>query len=176
MHLKSKQLSFLGLLLAISTILFLIGSYTNMSTLFFIAAASFCLGIAIYETTLMLGFGFFIAGTALVFILSPNKFHCFTYCGLCFYIFILELLRKKTRIYMHQRLLWIIKFAFLNLCYTVPVLYFFKDFLLSSSITWNAKSYVVIVLSAQVVFFLYDMAYRHAIPLGWLRLKQRIRL
>lgn len=87
MHIKTKRITFLGLLLALNILLQFWGSYIEISTLSFLVLSSLCLGIAVYETSLTMGAGFLIASVSLSFFLLPDKFYCLTYCCLCIYIF-----------------------------------------------------------------------------------------
>ena len=59
MHVNAKKIAFLGLLLAVAMVLTLVGGYFDPSTLFFMAAAAFCTGIAVRECGLYPGFAFF---------------------------------------------------------------------------------------------------------------------
>lgn len=176
MHVNTKKLTFLGLLLALAVIFQLAGSYIESSTLFFLAASSFCLGIAIYETSLRLGACFFIGAAALSFFLSPNKFYCFTYGGFCIYIYLIEFLRKKTHVFEHMFLFWLIKLLFYNAAFVAPALLFFRDFLLSGAVTWNIWIYLGVIAAAQVLLVIFDLAYRRCVPGYWVELKKRLRL
>ncbi len=176
MHVKTKKLTFLGLLLALAVIFQLAGAYIESSTLFFLAASSFCLGIAIYETSLRSGACFFIGAAALSFFLSPNKFYCFTYCGFCIYIYFIEVLRKKTHLIEHMFLLWLIKFLFYNTAFVAPALLFFREFLFSGAVTWNIWVYLGVIAAAQVLLVIFDLVYRRCVPGYWVQLKNRLRL
>lgn len=180
MHVKTQKITFLGLLLALALILQLLGSYLESSTLFFLAASSFCLGIAIYETGLRLGTGFLIGAIVLSFLLSPNKFYCMTYSAFCLYIYLIELLRRNSFFYRHKAALWIAKLVFYNLCFVTPVLLFFKDFLFvgkaSGQITWNLWAYLLFIILAQLALFVFDWAYKKCVPDYWMQLKKRLRL
>jgi hypothetical protein len=96
MHVNAKRIAFLGLLLAFDILLITLGSIIEMNTLFFLAGASFCVGIAIRENGLRLGFGFFLGSILLSFILSPNKFYCITYGAMSCYLYLREYAWEKT--------------------------------------------------------------------------------
>lgn len=179
MHVKTHKLTFLGLLLALAMVLLLLGSYVETSTLFFLAASSFCLGIAVYEAGLRLGFAFLLGAVILSFLLSPNKFYCLTYGGFCAYIYLLEALRVKTPLSEHPIGLWISKLVFCNCCFVAPMLLFFREFLFvgsASKIDWNAWVYAGVLVAAQAFLFLFDWAYRKCVPGYWLQWKRRIGL
>lgn len=176
MHIKTKKLTFLGLLLALAILFQLIGVYMESSTLFFLAVSSFCLGIAIYETSLALGACFLVSAAALSFILSPNKFYCFTYSAFCIYIYLLEVVRKKTHLEEHMFFLWALKFLFYNAAFLAPVLLFFRTFLFTGGITWNIWVYLGVIAAAQAFLVIFDLAYQRCVPAYWIQLKKRLRL
>lgn len=176
MHVKTKKISFLGLLLALSIILQFLGSYIEVSTLSFLVASSLCLGIAIYEVNLTLGSGFLIASIILSFLLMPNKFHCLTYVCLCIYIYFLEIIRRKTNLQKHFFIIWLVKLVFFNVCFLFPALYFFPDFLFTGEITWHIRLYIGIFVVAQIFLVLFDTIYQRLIPSHWEQLKRRMRI
>lgn len=176
MHVKAKKISFLGLLLALAIILQLLGCIIEISTLSFLAASSFCLGIAIYEAGLTIGGGFFVASLALSFLFSPNKFYCLTYAALCIYIYFIELVRKKTPLIQHPIILWIIKLVFFNGAFFLPVLYFFPKLLFSVPIHWNFWICAGIILAGQIVLIFFDWIYRKLVPDYWLFFKRQLHL
>lgn len=59
MHVKAKQVAFLGLLAAIVSLFIILASIIESNTLFLLAAAAFLSGVAIREFGLRLGIGFF---------------------------------------------------------------------------------------------------------------------
>ena len=63
MHVKAKQIAFLGLLAAFSVLLLVLGSVFEVSTLFFICGAAFCVGIAVREWGIYYGAAFLVAST-----------------------------------------------------------------------------------------------------------------
>lgn len=176
MHVKTKRITFLGLLLALNIILQFLGSYMEASTLSFLVLSSLCLAIAIYETNLTLGSGFLIASVALSFFLMPDKFYCLSYGCLCIYIFFQEVLRQKTRLFQHTVLLWIVKLLFFNGCFLFPALYFFPELLFSTAVEWSSFVYIAIIAAAQLFLLLFDRIYNLLIPRYWERLKKRLRI
>lgn len=176
MHVKTKRITFLGLLLALATILQFLGSYLEVSTLSFLVLSSLCLGIAIYETNLKLGFGFFVASAALSFFLMPDKFYSLTYGCLCIYIYFTEVIRRKTVLRNHPIILWVVKLLFFNGGFLFPALYFFPEFLFTVEMTWNVWIYLGIIAVAQVFLILFDRLYNQIIPGYWEYLKRRLRI
>ncbi|MCI8372797.1 MAG: hypothetical protein HFI75_10485 [Lachnospiraceae bacterium] len=176
MHVKTKKISFLGLLLALNILLQLLGSYVEVSTLTFMVISSLCLGIAIYETNLTLGGAFLIASAALSFLLLPDKFHCLTYICLCLYIYFQEVIRRKTFLWKHQKLIWVPKLIFFNLFFLFPALSFFPELLFATKIQWNFWVYVGVILFAQGILILFDIFYNRFIPGYWIVLKKRLRI
>lgn len=176
MHVKTKRITFLGLLLALAMILQLIGSYIEVSTLSFLVLSSLCLGIAIYETNLTLGMGFLIASVAMSFLLMPDKFYCLSYGCLCIYIYFMEVIRRKTRLRNHPLAVWIVKLLFFNGGFLFPALYFFPELLFSVDIKWNVWVYIGIIAVAQLFLFLFDRLYQQIIPGYWEYMKRRMRI
>lgn len=176
MHVKTKRITFLGLLLALSIILQFLGSYVEISTLSFMVLSSLCLGVAIYETHLRLGGGFLIASIALSFLLMPNKFYCLSYACLCIYIYFQEIIRRKTGLRNHPIAIWLVKLLFFNGCFLFPALYFFPELLFSVDVDWNIWVYIAIIAVAQLFLVLFDRLYNQIIPGYWEYLKKRMRI
>lgn len=176
MHVKTKRITFLGMLLALSIILQFLGSYIEISSLSFMVLSSLCLGIAIYETQLRLGGAFLVASIALSFLLMPNKFYCLFYACLCIYIYFQELLRRKTGLSAHPVAIRIAKLLFFNGCFLFPALYFFPELLFSSDKEWDIRVYIIIIAVAQLFLILFDRLYNQLIPDYWEYLKKRMRL
>lgn len=169
-------MSFLGILLALSVLLQLAGGYLEISTLFFLMAAALCTGIACYEAGLRLGGAFLIASVLLSLFLLPNKFYCLTYGVLSLYIYLLELIRVKTRLALHPVLLWSAKLLLFNGGFLAPALIFFRELLFSGDISWAPWVYALVVLAANGFLVLFDRLYRQLIPREWERLKARLGL
>jgi len=90
MLLNAKKLAFLGLLLSVDIILIVLSAVLEINTLFLLAAASFCVGIAIREGGKTIGLGFFLGSLILGIILAPNKAYCITYAAMAMYLVIIE--------------------------------------------------------------------------------------
>lgn len=176
MHIKAKTISFLGLLLALSIVMQLVGAYIEISTLTFLMFSSLCVGIACYEAGLRLGGGFLVASVALSFLFMPDKFYCLTYVILCLYIYAIELVRRKTNLQRFVLLLWICKLLLFNAGFLFPALYFYKELMFDSSVNWTIWMYAAVTITANIFLLLYDRLYQLLIPNQWERLKTRFHI
>lgn len=160
MHVTAKNIAFLGLLEAVTVILVVLSGIFDFNTLFFLALASLGIGIAIEESGLRLGVGFYLASVILSFILAPNKAYCLTYSGIGLYVVVLEVSRKTLAKYLttpkKQRLLILIRFILYNLMF-IPLLILSPKLIYSGTIDW--KVYAMLTLGGQVVWFVYDKFY-----------------
>ena len=83
---SASSVAFSGIMLALSFILMMLGSMIEVSTLFFLAAAAFCIGIVIREQGLKAGAAFLAASLLFVFFLAPNKLYGLTVIGMEAYL------------------------------------------------------------------------------------------
>ena len=175
MHVGAKKVAAAGLLVAFSVIMMLLSSAIETSSLFFIGAASFCVGIAIREWGLKLGFAFFIASVGLNFLVAPSKLYCFTLVGMSLYIWMTEWLWKRLaesqKIKNRMVMLWFGKYVVFNLLY-VPTLFLAPRLLFTGKI--NGISAIILLLFGQVVLYIYDMAYRYFQARVWGRLRGKL--
>ena len=95
MYVKAKKIALAGLIVAFSAVMVILSSIVETSSLFFIAASSFCVGIAIREWGVNLGVGFLVASSLVNFLVAPNKFYCFTFVAMGTYILAREWLWEK---------------------------------------------------------------------------------
>lgn len=159
MHVRAKDIAFLGILLAIAVILVYAGTIMETSTLFFISAASCCMGISIVQYGKRLGAGFLIACTLLTLILLPNKMYCLTLATMNLYIFLAECLMDK-----FPKTFRFIKYIIFNAVF-IPVLLLIPEFLYAGKI--SPAAFIWLFAGAQVVFTIYDYAYRRIIYGFW---------
>ena len=175
MHVGAKKMATAGLLVAFSVVMMLLSSMIETSSLFFIAAASFCVGVAIREWGLRLGFAFFVASVVLNFLVAPSKLYCFTLAGMGLYIWASEWLCKRIadakRMNHRVAVLWIGKYAIFNLLY-IPVLFLVPQVLFTGKM--NGLSAIILLLCGQGVLFIYDVAYRYFQAQIWGRLRSRL--
>ncbi|MCI7814246.1 MAG: hypothetical protein MR543_11350 [Robinsoniella sp.] len=160
MHVNEKKIAFCGLLLAICEILLVLSKVIDVSTLFFLAAASFCTGVAVREYGLSLGFAFFVASELLGLILVPDKLYCLTYGMMAFYIWAREaiwrLLSKKNLRKNPSKLLWIAKYAVFNVMY-IPAVILMPELFYKG--TYSLGMRAMLLLGGQVILWIFDKAY-----------------
>lgn len=164
MFLNAKKIAFLGLLLSFTVILVILSSILEFNTLFLLAGASFCIGVAIRESNLRFGFGFLVGATILSFILSPNKIYCITFAAMGLYLFIYEFswqklgssIWKDKGIGKRKMLFVIIRYIAFNTMY-IPTLLLFPHLIFKGELS---KTIVVtIFFVGQIVLWIYDKAY-----------------
>lgn len=175
MHVEAKRMATAGLLVAFSVIMMYLSSVIETSSLFFIAAASFCVGSAIREWGLRIGFAFLIASVVLNFLIVPDKLHCFTFAGMGSYIWAVEWLWNRIaeakKMKNRTASLWIGKYIVFNLLY-VPVLFCAPRIIFTGKI--NGLSAVIFLFLGQIALCVYDMAYRYYQARIWSKLRIRI--
>lgn len=175
MHVGAKKMATAGLLVAFSVIMMLLSSVVETSSLFFIGAASFCVGIAVREWGLKLGFAFLVASTGLNFLVVPSKLYCFTLAGMGIYIWLAEWLWEKLagseKVKNRMVVLWIGKYFIFNLLY-VPTLFLAPRILFTGKI--NGLSAMMFLFLGQAVFYIYDMAYRYFQAQVWGRFRGKL--
>lgn len=166
MHVKTRHITFSAILLAFAVIFVYGGTVIATNTLFFLAAASFCLGIVIAECGRRAGVIFFIACSLLTFILVPNKMHCITLAAMNFYILIKAFTEQKM-----NRVFFYAKYVFFNIFY-IPALCFVPSLFYTGKI----NSYVLIGLwiGGQIGFWVYDYVYGWFIGHFWKGIRKRL--
>lgn len=174
MHVGAKKVAMAGLLVAFAVVLMMLSSVIETNSLFLIAAASFCVGIAVREWGLLFGFAFLVAAVALNFLLAPNKFYCITFAGMGLYIWLSEMLWEKIaakeNLSYRTVWLWIGKYLMFNAMY-IPVLFFMPKLIFTGKM--NGLAAIAWLLLGQIVFFIYDVAYRYFQAQIWGRLRKR---
>lgn len=171
------MLAFLGLLLSVDVILVILSGVLEFNTLFLLAAASFCVGIAIRECNLQLGVGFFLGSVLLSFILAPNKLYCFTYAAMALYLVVIEFafhqLFKVKNSNSRIRIFWIIKYLVFNALY-LPILFLLPKMIYEGNL--NQGLIIVLLLGGQLVLFLYDRAYEYFQRSVWSKIRKYLKL
>lgn len=175
MHVGAKKIATAGLLVAFSVVMMWLSATIETSSLFFIAAASFCVGVAVREWGLRMGAAFWTASVVLNFLITPGKLYCFTLAGMGLYIWAGEWLwdriaSAKTLKY-RTVCLWVGKYVIFNLLY-IPVLFCAPQVIFIGKI--NGLSAIILLLFGQVVVYIYDMAYRYFQAQVWGRLRGRL--
>ena len=175
MHVKAKHIATAGLLVTFTVIMMILSTVVETNSLFLIAAASFCVGVAIREWGLPLGFAFFVAAVVVNFVIAPNKFHCITFAGMGLYLWLEEWLYRRLadKDNCNHRMLWLWlgKYVIFNLMY-IPVLFGFPKLIFTGKI--NGLAAIVFLLAGQAVLFVYDVAYRYFQGQIWGRLRVRL--
>lgn len=160
MLLKGKKMAFLGLLLAVALILIILSGVFEFNTLFLLAAASFCVGIAIREYGMSLGFGFYIASIILGLLLAPNKLYMITYAAMGLYIVCRELAwtmldrakKKRNPLVIY----WLLKYIIFNVIY-IPIIILIPKLIYQGTI--NTGLTIMLIMGGQVALFVLDKAY-----------------
>ena len=175
MHVGAKKMATAGLLVAFSVVMMILSSVIETSSLFFIAAASFCVGVAVREWGLRWGFAFLIASVALNFLIAPSKLYCFTLAGMGIYILASEWIWNRIadakRLKHRVAVLWAGKYVIFNLLY-VPMLFFAPQILFTGKM--NGLGAIILFLCGQAALFIYDVAYRYFQAQVWGRLRGRL--
>lgn len=175
MHVVAKKMATAGLLVAFSVGMMLLSSVIETSSLFFIAAASFCVGVAIREWGLRMGFAFLIASVVLNFVVTPGKLYCFTLLGMGLYIWSTEYIWKRiadAKALKHRAMfLWVGKYVIFNILY-IPTLLFAPHILFVGKI--NGLVAIILFLLGQAVLYVYDVAYRYFQAQIWGKLRIRL--
>lgn len=177
MLLTAKKLAFLGLLLAFDVLLIILSQILEFNTLFLLAAASFCVGIAIRESNIRIGFGFYIAGLLLGVILSPNKLYCITYAAMGLYVLVSEFLYDKMiyikKVSSRVKLLWLAKYILFNLMY-IPMLMFMPRLIYSGQL--DSTLIALLIIGGQAALYIYDRAYGYFQKVIWGKARRLLKL
>lgn len=168
MHVKAKQITFLGVLLALTIILVYGGTVIETNTLFFLCAASYCLGIAMKECGRKLGVAFFIGCTCLTFILVSNKMYCITLVAMNLYLVIKEFIEPKM-----QKAFRYVKYIIFNIIY-IPALCLVPSLLYTGKI--SSLVLVGLWIGGQIGFCVYDYVYKWFMQSFWPKFRKRILL
>ena len=172
MHVKAKKTAFLGLLAALAVLLVIFGSVFESSTLFFLCAAAFCVGIADREWGVKYG-GIFLAASFLVaFFVSPVKMYCFTYMAMGLYLWISEILWNhisKSEIKNKTAVLWTGRYLIFNVIY-LPIVVFFPSFFIAKEIRGNIL--ILFLFAGQVGLFIFEKAHEYFQLFIWNKLRR----
>lgn len=175
MHVNSKRIAVLGLLLAIAVVMIVLSGTIEMSTLFFLAGAAFCVGISVREYGLRMGTGFFIASVILGFLLAPNKLYIITFSMMAVYILISEavwiVLFKNTKIKDPAKVFSFMKYVVFNFIY-IPAVLIAPKLVYAGEIS----IYVIvgIIVAGQVALFLFEKAYCYFQDQVWSKFRKHI--
>lgn len=187
MHVGTKRLALLGILLTLAVGCTILGSVIESSTFFFLAAGSYLVGVAYLETNLSYGFAFYLASVFLSLILAPNKLYCLTFAGMSAYLLGTELIRKvlnqrqikRIATLEHEKitnlsvnkLLWIFKIIIFNIIY-VPLLLFAPNLIFAGEL--SPVAILGLFFAGQLILIVYDLAYNEFIVKYWRKLRKNI--
>lgn len=175
MHVNAKKTAVSGLLMALSVVLIVLSGILDFSTLFFLAAAAFFVGIIIKEYGLGYGTAFFLGCTVLGFLLASQKLYVLTYVMMSLYVLGIEFLWRwlgKHPDWNHRKGIFTAgKFLIFNVMY-LPVLFLFPKLLFAGEIP--KTMILVFLLGGQVALFLYDMAYEYFLVSMWSQVRDKI--
>lgn len=175
MHVKAKQIAFMGLLAAFSVLLLSLGSIFEASTLFFICGAAFCVGIVIREWGIRYGAAFYVASVLVGLIVAPNKVYCVTYAAMGLYLLLSEMLFRKlaTMEQVKQRTmtLWIGRYLIFNVMF-VPALAFVPQLFLTKKI--EGVLWLVVWAVAQAGLFIFEKAHDYFQLFVWNRFRKYV--
>lgn len=165
MLLKSKEMAFLGMLLAITVLLIVFAGIIETNTLFFLVAASYAVGIAIKKAHFKMGLAFYVAACLLGFFIAPNKIYVLTFAFLGLYMLLSELafeiIAQSQTIQKRFHALWLAKILIFNSLY-LPCVLFFPKLIISQSIEQLPDWWVLFaIIVGQVFLVIYDYAYRY---------------
>ncbi len=174
MLLNAKKMAFLGLLLAVTVLLIVLSGVFEFNTLFLLGAASFGVGIAIRESSIRYGFGFYLGAILLGLILAPNKLYCITFAVMGMYLVVAEysfdrLTGMKQNV-DRRKLYWLIKYITFNIMY-LPLLIFLPKLIYQGKISWGILG--LLLIAGQAALLVYDMAYRYFQSTVWGRVRNK---
>lgn len=170
MLLKSKDIAFTGILMAIGVVLVTLGGYFEGSTLFFLAAASFLTGIVQRNLSTGTAVAFLIGTTLLSFVLAPQKLYCATFLAFGIYVILAECLEKiwagegKKR----RGVIWIGKMAIYHVLLGITIYFaqkilgwemLFQGRLFTALHKYQIVFWIAIVICAEAFWLIFDRAY-----------------
>lgn len=159
----SKNIAYSGLLLALNIVLLILSFIVPTNTLFFMGLASLPISVIIIEQGISKGIIFYIASSILSFLFMPDKiswiFYTFTF-GL--YGIIKYFIEKDRNMFVE----YILKLLLFN---TIIVIgYIFMKEIVYIPIN------IITILSAQLIFLVYDYAYGRFIDYYYSKIRKLI--
>ena len=175
MHVNARKMAFAGLLTAFVAILLVLSSVIESNSLFLIAAASFCVGIAIREWQVRLGTAFLVSSTLISLLVAPNKFYCITYAAMGIYLVLSEILwdkiAEKQDVKNKERVLWIGRYLIFN-CIYIPSIVFFQELLFVKKVSGVLLLGAIVI--GQLILFVYEKSYGYFQIAIWGKLRTKI--
>lgn len=168
MLVNGKKLAVSGLLMALSVVMIILSGVLDFNTLFFLAAAAFCVGIMVREYELKTGIVFFAGTLLLGFLLAPQKLYCITFAMMGVYVLFVEGLYRFLGKHQNIKNLKLVfgagKFVIFNIMY-LPALFLFPKLLFAGEI--SGKVMLFFLLGGQIALFLFDKAYEYFLIRMW---------
>lgn len=175
MHINAKIAALGGLMLAFTEVCIFLGSVIESNTLFLLAAAAFLVGIMIREAGLKAGGSFYLAGVLLGVMISPNKFYVISYAGMGLYIWLRECawerLEKASIKANRMQKFWLMKLVAFNLIYLTGIVLEWEIFV-SGEMSWQLVAGIIV--TGQIGFLIYDMAYEYVQRQIWSKMRNRL--
>ena len=162
---KSKEVAWSGITMALTVILIVLSGVIESSSLFILALASFATGIVERKFSLRTGIAFTIGAALIGFFVAPQKLYVFTYLGFSIYVVVAEYFRDK-KIYGIKP--FVIKGVLYHVLLAAAVALVncfvgFDMFLENSFINNISKIqvlyYLVLFVFAEALWILFDKAY-----------------
>ncbi len=161
MHVKSKEIAWGGIMMALAAILIALSGVIESSSLFLLAAASFLTGMVERRISIKASI-LFMAGAFLVgFFIAPQKLYCFTFAGFSVYVALAEFFRKRNG----GVAVWIAKGACYHILLAtalVLIKYFFgfdTYGILGRLGGVTAFSFIIAAAAAEALWIIFDRAY-----------------
>lgn len=174
-YVKAKRMAVSGLLAACTVLLIVLGTVLEMSTLFCLCAAAYCVGTAVREWGVRYGAAFLAACTLLALIVSPNKMYCLTFAAMGLYLWLSEILwrgiAKSVKITHKTEMLWCGKYVIFNLLY-IPALIFVPRLFITKKIT--GILWVFMLAAGQIGILIFDKAHTYFQIFVWNRLRKYV--
>lgn len=175
MHVKAKMTAYGGLFLAVCVVFMILGSVFETATLFFLAAASYFVGIVIREMGMMTGTAFYLAAVILGMILAPNKFYVLTFGAMGLYILLIEGIWRLACGRLGRRWgrkqFWLAKYIVFN-CLYLPGIFLFQKLLFARSL--SGMFLAGVIAAGQICLYVYDHAYEYTQARIWSRMRRHL--
>ena len=155
MHLKTREIAFLGMLLALCQILLVLAGTFSYSSLSLTVLSALTVGVAILISGPGGATAFFAAAMILGWFLAPDRTHLWLFAAVGAYQLFLETLQPKLLMKCPIWLVWVIKLGLFNLIF-LPLLLIVPQLFIEES---PAFMTVVFAVLANVVMVLFDSLY-----------------
>lgn len=192
MHVNAKRVAFLGILLAFNELLLVLGCIIEVSTLFFIAAGAFCVGIAVREYGIKMGAAYLTSGMILGLLVVPNKMYCITYFIMSLYIVACgaaeHLIKSRTgtestgkeeylynSLYKKEEktswLLWVVRYMIFNILY-IPMVVLFPALFFEGKV--QGIIMIAVIIAGEAGLFVFEKAYSYFDKSIWSKIRKRV--